>query len=315
MRYCLFISLDYKLNPVHLRPLGTANALYYSLFPPESPSTPKTTPNALLYSLLAFLDRTKSTATPLPLAINTLPSAPHQVITSVVSSAALHSNILLDSEALRSTIPGVERFKQAAMANGGNWWNGKLILIPESGKRHIEIYDSSTQSFKSIETSTTHYTINESTSSTELQGPFVYLASTLVSRFEDTFVIAPFRSPSSSLPPSTTNHGSMDVILIRPLRHQATKAMFNAATGNKKKEGEVKATYSSIVWDVMKGMYNAGSHVDLKYLSFEAHPLSIVEYLRVGGMTWEPVRFPSPSFLHPRFMMEGSTMTDHARAV
>lgn len=176
-----------------------------------------------------------------------------------------------------------------------NWWHGSLTLTPESGKSHIELYDSTSKSFKSIQATTldansgSTYVVDDATGSTKLSGPFVYITSTLVSRFEDNFVVAPFRSPSSRLPPSTATNGSIDIILIRPLRNRATAEMFRAAGRDKKKEGDVRSTYSGMVWDVMKGMYNAGTHVDTNYLSFEPNPKSVVEYLRAGGMSWEPV--------------------------
>lgn len=174
-----------------LSPFGTANALYYHLFPPESTSTPINQLLSPLYSLIPFL-RGTSTVLPLNLALNLLYSNQNpspssstrsfststKVITSVVSSAALHASILYDAESLRASHPGVERFKIAAQQNSTTWYEGKLTLLPDQEGNGISKYDSKSKSLVEC--------INQEDKI--LEGPFCYVVSSLVSRFESNFV-------------------------------------------------------------------------------------------------------------------------------
>lgn len=91
-----------------LIPCGTANALYSSLFPPNS-SQPND-PTYILQSLHSYLRM--SPTRPLCVAVNTISASapPIEVLSTIVTSTCLHASILRDSEALREEFPGVDRF-------------------------------------------------------------------------------------------------------------------------------------------------------------------------------------------------------------
>lgn len=264
------------------RPLGTANALYYSLFPPESPSTPCDSPLGLLYSLLAFLRG--SHTLPLQVALNTLPGSPSSIITSVVSSAALHASILFDAEELRATIPGVDRFKVAAQKNASTWWRGTLKLLPEESIG-VRRYQPTSKTLESIPSDDAWVTIDSSSGYATIKGPFSYLVSSLVSRFESNFVVAPLRSPLSPLAPSSPP--SIDIIIIRPSRDVETAKMVAAG-----QQEEAATAFVAKVWGVMGGMYSGGTHIDVEYAD---QKLPIVEVFRCGGFVWEPVSSSLPN--------------------
>lgn len=262
-------------------PLGTANAYYYHLFPPESPSCSSTAPASTLYSLLSFLHShpSQQSLRSLDIAFNQLPR-PSKVFTFVVSSAALHASILHDAESLRATIPGVDRFKVAAQQNATNWSKGRLTLLPCShrdakvgGGVTVDQYDSRSRSLLPVPS-------QESNNSVILQGPFAYLASSLVSRFESNFLVAPFRSPSSPLHPDPSSP-SLDIVLVRPLRDTTTSSLVRA-----EKDKEAKEGFVATLWNALGGMYRGGVHVDEK---FEGREETVVEYFRCGGFVWEPV--------------------------
>ncbi|GAA5832550.1 hypothetical protein JCM11251_001366 [Rhodosporidiobolus azoricus] len=270
-------------------PLGTANALYYHLFPPTSPSFPSTGPLAFLHSFLNFLEAaspssgaplgSKSTplsgpptphgeALPLPIAQNSLPNG-KTVFTSVVTSAALHANILLDAEALRASQPGVERFKLAAQQNAQRWWSGDLTL-----KKDVKRYDSTEQQWV------------DKSDGVELGGAFSYLTSALVDRFESNFVVAPFRSKDHALSPDSSS--SIDLVLIRPMRHAQTAALVRAG-----KEEEAKKAFVDRVWAVSGKMYEGGKHVDLVYDEQEREDKGeegkeVAEIYRCSEFEWKP---------------------------
>jgi hypothetical protein len=239
------------------RPLGTANALYYSLFPPESPSTPSDAPKAPFYSFLSYLLSRPASRQPLSLAHTSIRSPDHppkSTITSVVTSFALHAAILHDSEKLRATVPGIERFKIAAHQNGNKRWNGLLTLTGP-----VSLYSPTTHTFISIPEDERR----------TLEGPFAYIASTLVSRFESKFIIAPLRSPLSPLPPSPSSP-SLDLIIIRPPPSLSS---------------EDPQEFTPEVWRAMGGAYSQGSHI---HFSGSDGTGSLVEYYRVGGFEWVP---------------------------
>ncbi|BGO97402.1 Proteophosphoglycan ppg4 [Rhodotorula toruloides ATCC 204091] len=258
-----------------LIPTGTANALYYHLFPPESPSYPSTTPIALLYCLLAFLSPTSTSALPLSLALNTLPSG-EKVLTTVVSSTALHACLLHTAERLRHTRPeleGTERFKVAAQMEVGRWWDGHLTL------RLAKLYDPSTKSWVKQEE--------------KVEGPFSYLVSALTSRFEQSFLVAPFRSPFSPLAPEA-GEASIDVVAIRPLRRRQTRELVEAGEGERARE-----EFARTLWDVTGRIYEGGKHVDVLYDDAEGGEggqgegreekgRGVVEVWRCEGLEWVP---------------------------
>ncbi|GAA5879680.1 hypothetical protein JCM16303_004130 [Sporobolomyces ruberrimus] len=273
-------------------PTGTANALYYHLFPPESLLYPDSTPLSPFYSFLSFLRRSNAPL-PLPLALNTInhsasstiPRVP-PILTSVVTSAALHACLLHDAEALRSTYPGLERFKIAAQENVKQWWDGTISL-----RNTVKRYDSKTKGFVQR---------GNGEDEVKLEGPFAYWVSSLVSRFEPSFVVAPLRSPQHQLAPSeaTNDAGSIDLVVIRPRRHVPTREAYEAGGD----EEEVKKGFADTVWQVTGGMYQGGAHVDMLYPQGEGFDdpdareagqeqgeTEIVEIWRTSEFVWTPV--------------------------
>lgn len=163
-------------------------------------------------------------------------------------------------------MPGVERFKVAAVQNANQWWEGKLELWGNEVSR----YDSKTKRL---------FPVEEGEGRT-IEGPFSYFVSALVSRFEPTFVVAPFRSPLSPLaPPSLSS--SIDLVVIRPLRDGPTKVLFEQGG----KEKEAKEGFVGRVWGVTGGMYDGGKHVDM----VDEEGKEVVEYFRAEGFRWTPV--------------------------
>ncbi|KPV74551.1 uncharacterized protein RHOBADRAFT_54357 [Rhodotorula graminis WP1] len=295
---------------VILVPAGTANALYHHLFPPESPSYPPDAPAAPFHSLLSFLRSISSppspsstssspvpTLLPLPLALNALPSpCPRRTLTTVVSSAALHAALLHDAEELRATHPGVERFKIAARQNVDRWWEGEVRL---SGR--LRRYDPATRAWVPAAGSprASSGAVDGATDGdgarTVIGGPFAYLVAALVSRFEPSFVVAPFRSPSHPLAPHPERDGgrpSIDVVAIRPLRHAPTAAL---ARGSEEDRRRAREGFVERVWSVTGGMYDGGSHVDEVYGEGEAaeeegaEGRAVCEVWRAERVEWVPV--------------------------
>ncbi|KAL8280349.1 hypothetical protein RQP46_007266 [Phenoliferia psychrophenolica] len=126
-----------------LLPLGTANAFYHHLFPPER-GYDLASPNAKLHSLLAFIRGNDIAREGVTLAKNSIlrPSPPSPspssfspsppIYTLVVTSFALHASILSTAESLRPTHPNLSRFKLAASLNASRWTSGTLSLPPSS---------------------------------------------------------------------------------------------------------------------------------------------------------------------------------------
>ncbi|GAA5877659.1 hypothetical protein JCM3774_005374 [Rhodotorula dairenensis] len=277
-----------------LIPTGTANALYYHSFPPESPAYPADTPASPFYSLLSFLrvstssadDERKARLRPVALALNTLPvtSSPSpsaRVVTSVVSSAALHACLLHDAEELRETHPGLERFKLAAQKNVQRWWDGSVQL-----RGNVRVYDPAKRD----------WTAGSGVGQTTLQGPFAYFVTAVASRFEQSFVVAPFRNAQHPLAPRPGEPASVDVVCIRPERHGPTKRLVQAGRAQEARDAWVQR-----IWDVTGGMYSGGQHVDLTYSADElaeegadadaGRALSteaVVEVFRCEALEWLP---------------------------
>ena len=248
-----------------LIPGGTANALHASFFPPSS--APDAEPT-LLASLLTFLSATPRLV-PLTLALTTIPpsaSAPEgtptsTVVSVVVTSTSLHAAILHDSEALRASVPGIERFKIAAAQNATTWYRARARLLDP-----VQRYDVTSGAFVALEEQ-------------ELLGPFAYFLSTVnVDRLEQHFRITPLQR---TLPPP---HGTqtMDVLIIRPLRDPSLEG----------KDGEAeRERFKERIWGALGGAYQDGAHVHARYTNPDgkADRPPMVEYFRVGGWEWIPV--------------------------
>ena len=194
---------------VALVPCGTANALYSALFPP-SPSEDDALKKSKTQSITSLLTESP-TARPLILARTTLfppttnaplTAAARTSLGAVVTSTALHASILHDSEALRATHPGVERFKLAAAQNIARWYRARvrLFVSPPAVQgatltTGVEAYDPAKRQFALCDGPEASH----DRSVVELEGPFAYfLSTTNVDRLEPTFRIAP---KQTSFPP------------------------------------------------------------------------------------------------------------------
>lgn len=253
-----------------LVPCGTANALYYSLFPPTSQEDVNDSAYALR-SLTSFLSSNKSI--PLTFALTSVSSADGEGVSTetsisvVVASTSLHASILHDSEALRETIPGIDRFKIAAQQNITRWYSARAKLLPKPGFSSVELYDPNEDRFIQLE----HPVV--------LEGPFAYFLSTVnVDRLESAFRITPFHRASGTVTQS------LEVVILRPLRHpnindpsDQSKTQFAATSGF-----------------VLGGAYRDGAHVRMRYnedgsITEDGHGESVIEYYRCGGWEWSPV--------------------------
>ncbi|THH27622.1 hypothetical protein EUX98_g6561 [Antrodiella citrinella] len=244
---------------VVLVPSGTANALYWSLFPPQETSQAKS--ESPSRALDAFLSQSPVFPRPLTFAVTTFPSATGTVtsVAVVVTSAALHASILHDSEALRSTHPGIERFKIAAQQNITRWYDATVKLHPSPGSQSVEIYNPKAKRFEAWETE----------GEVELVGPFAYFLSTVnVDRLESAFRITPLHSPGSS---GTT----LDVVIIRPRRD---KTIVDA-------EDVSRQAFAQKTTEVLMAAYQDGAHVGVTY---GEEGESVLEYFRCGGWEWLP---------------------------
>ena len=249
-----------------LIPAGTANALHATFFPPTSAPSAEPT---LLASLLTFLSATPRLM-PLTLALTTISPGTAQseqttVVSVVVTSTSLHAAILHDSEALRASVPGIERFKIAAAQNETTWYRARARLLGP-----VQRYDTVARAFVAQE------------EPCELLGPFVYFLSTVnVDRLEQHFRIAPLQR---ALPPP---HGAqtMDVLVVRPLRDPSLEG----------KDGEAeRKRFKETVWSAVGGAYQDGAHIHARYNSPDGKTDGppVVEYFRVGGWEWIPVSVP-----------------------
>ena len=251
-----------------LIPAGTANALYATFFPPSS--APDTTEPTQLASLLTFLSATPRLV-PLTFALTTFSPDTPAVVSIVVTSTSLHAAILHDSEALRASVPGIERFKLAAVQNQTTWYRARARLLGP-----VQRYDTAAGAF-----------VAQEQESCELHGPFAYFLSTVnVDRLEPHFRIAPLQR---SLPPP---HGAqtMDVLVVRPLRDPSLEGKDGPAEREKFKER---------IWSAIGAAYQDGAHIHARYANpdGEADGPPMVEYFRVGGWEWIPVsvsQSPSP---------------------
>jgi len=265
-----------------LIPGGTANAMHSTFFPPSSsPSASSAAEPTLLASLFSFLSTTPRLV-PLTLAYTRIsPPVSHDndgpdrgggsgndVVSVVVTSTALHAAILYDSEALRASMPGVERFKLAAAQNATTWYRARARLLGP-----VQRYDVTADAF---------IPVDEKEEPFELQGPFAYFLSTVnVDRLEPLFRITPLQRAMPPPPGALT----MEVLVVRPLR--------DPSLGGRAGEEE-RERYKERIWSAIYGAYQDGAHVRARYDTQDgkADGPPIVEYFRVKGWEWLPVRLP-----------------------
>ena len=190
------------------------------------------------------------------------------VVSAVVTSTGLHAAILHDSEALRATVPGIERFKIAAAQNATTWYRARARLLTP-----VQRYDVTADAFVSVA---------EEEGPLELSGPFAYFLSTVnVDRLEPLFRIAPLQR---TLPPPPGAQ-TMDVLVVRPLRDPSLEG---------KAGEEERERFKERLWGVIGSAYQDGAHIKARYDSQEgkADGVLVVEYFRVGGWEWIPVGLP-----------------------
>ncbi|CAD6570227.1 MAG: hypothetical protein TREMPRED_005672 [Tremellales sp. Tagirdzhanova-0007] len=267
-------------------PLGTANALFASLFPPPEQSihaipsniidflTSQFTPSDVIYKLSSLLTSLTSSGVPprrLPITLTSLsPSQTRPIPSHIVCSTSLHAAILSTSETLRASHPGLERFGLAAKANLGVFFHASVRLIPPPDGR-VTQYNPHTQSWVDLAVY-------------DLQGPFTYLLSTTTApRLEPTFVIAPLLT---KYPPLSTDL-SMDLVILRPLRDPRVRAESTLA--------QQEEVWKLRAGEVLGQAYNNGAHVDLTYMKGGGANTEIrgtgevvVEYFRCAGFDWTP---------------------------
>ncbi|WVR09054.1 hypothetical protein IAU60_006115 [Kwoniella sp. DSM 27419] len=297
-------------------PLGTANALFSSLFPPHLKSShiakasdlldqlPERPPEEVIYllsSLLRYLDNHRPV--PLPITHTTSlrsaspgkPAEPAERLAShVVLSTALHAAILDSSESLRPEHPGPERFRIAAQANVTRFFPATAVLYPPSGSGgKVEQWSPAHGRW------TEPVTANDRNDGTHhVEGPFSYFLSTATcDRLEPAFVISPLTTLQSD---KETDHSYLYITILRPFRDP----LFQATPVEAKRD-----MWSKRAFEVIGKAYQEGAHVNLTLpVNFPAsdgvnapqkkvedYPLEdkgsggpVVEVFRVGGFDWIP---------------------------
>ncbi|KAE9406973.1 hypothetical protein BT96DRAFT_171137 [Gymnopus androsaceus JB14] len=257
-----------------LVPCGTANALYSSLFPPgDAKASPL---DYKLRSTMSFIENSR--VVPLTLAITTIstpPTAklrPKATAATVVASTCLHALILHDSESLRATIPGIDRFKVAAKQNSTKWYNSHAKLLPIASLGVVQLYDPESKIFRD------HPDADEDDPIVDLHGPFVYFVSTVnVDRLEPAFRITPLAKDI------TPSEATCDIVVIRPFEDPTVEM----------DTPEAREAFVPKVLAVLQEAYNNGNHINLRYnreggVSMEGDGPFVVEYIRCGGWEWNP---------------------------
>ncbi|BEI84865.1 hypothetical protein CcaverHIS002_0502660 [Cutaneotrichosporon cavernicola] len=260
-------------------PLGTANALHSTLFPPDSVPVPLTARLEPLIApgnmhALASLIRALEGGAPrsLPVTQTSISNA-DPIPSHIVLSTALHANILADSEAFRAEMPGIERFKLAAAANISVFFPARVQLFPST--TGVRMYDPRTKDWNTVPEE--DYT---------LEGPFGYfLSTTTTPRLEPTFVVAP---TLARLPPAP-HEGTMDIVVLRPMRDPKVRAADDKA-----------AAWAPRAKEVLGAAYDDGRHIALVYGRNGCVDLSarvpqhdeggepVVEVFRCAGFEWTP---------------------------
>lgn len=265
-----FIPCHFNLVLV---PTGTANALYASLYPEEKTDSE----TYKLLNLKAFLSDSEQKHS---LALTQVSiDGGESSIAHLITSHALHASILADSEALRSTYPGIERFKVASAQNASIWTPAKVKLQGRGKSERIQLFNPDTSAFEDIDDG-----------KTELEGPFFYFVCVTTDRLESNFVPAPYSGPSSPIPSLQRPSDAVDILIIRPLRdpklakYVSRDASFWSDEESKSLRDEFASTR---VQAIVGGMYNEGQHVSLRY-GGDSGPY-MCEYYRCGGYEWTPV--------------------------
>lgn len=255
---------------IALIPSGTANALYSSSFPAAGVDSANVDYKLQsLVSLISGRNNLKQLSV-IETSIQGHSTDTTTIYSAVVASTSLHASILHDSEALRSQIPDMSRFKVAAMKNITRWYHSKLTLQSTEGG-NVMLYDHPTKRFVPQPSADGRIM---------LEGPFAYFLSTVnVDRLEPAFVITPLYN---SVPPESD---AMDVLIIRPGRSPAERSDTE----------EVRGNFAEKMGQMFSSAYNNGIHIGLQYgqdgnLTENAQDApAFVEYARCGGWQWLPV--------------------------
>ncbi|KAL1407594.1 hypothetical protein Q8F55_007027 [Vanrija albida] len=272
-------------------PLGTANALHSTHFPPDAAATP--IPPALaaevgdvspeVHQALSSLVLALAGAEPrpLPITLTSLVRADGTVAETIpdhiVLSTALHAAILSDSDALRAEHPGLERYKLAAAANISVFFPADVELVPDS--RGVRQYDPRTRAWVAP-----YSADSEQDGKVRLTGPFTYfLSTTTTPRLEPTFVIA----PTLTALPRDEGERTTDIVILRPLRDPAVRKAISEG-------GDGGAAWAARAKEVLGGAYQAGKHVQFTYapdggaVEVAGAGDVVVETFRCAGFTWRP---------------------------
>lgn len=285
-------SKPYVINFIII-PAGTANALFSSFFA-GTPSGDIDSPAYKLQSVHAYL----ADVNPRPVNVTTttvVPARPanHPMAVSawrpritvrsiVVTSTSLHASILHDSERLRASHPGIERFKIAAQGNITRWYHASVRLFPLPAPSSPEVlrYSPETRTFQVLNSGFVEDTGGAVALPDSAYSYF--LSSSSVDRLEPEFCITPLMT---RLPPSGPG---VDVVVVRPLNDPS----LNTETL------EARTKFASKAGVILGGAYKGGEHVDLTYsengdiVPYEeehAGKTLPVEYFRCGGWEWAPV--------------------------
>ncbi|PKI82333.1 hypothetical protein MVES1_003517 [Malassezia vespertilionis] len=262
-------------------PTGTANAMYHALFGTHPGGYAATDPRWRLCALQAFA-ASKSTQ-PLSLMRVTMGDT-H--LSCVVTSHALHAAILRDSESLRASHPGIERFKMAAEQNMVRWTEGELVLEP--GTEPVQRYCPSKHTFVPVAALGDYQADQHGT--LRIQGPFVYLTAMVVDRLEAAFVPAPFAGPRCEAALRRPSD-MVDIVVLRPLRSPVVqKAIAQGDPMDKIHEMYAQGPLAEVFFE---GMYKDGAHVSFAYdgdedVAGEQAGMPVVEYFRAAAYAWRP---------------------------
>ena len=246
-----------------LIPSGTANAFYHSLFPATA-ADPDTYDRFL--SAKAALSATPSTA-PLSLLSVSPSSSDHRYYSHVVASTALHAQILetASSPEMRAKHPGTARFRAAAELHIGSSYAAELTLHPHS-TQGVQRWSLRSRQWETVSQEALH--LGKDTS-------YTYFISALVDRFEAQFRIGPFSSPSAGRPAD-----AVDVLLVKSM------------------PGLSKEQEGKRLFQILMAACEDGKHLLLTEspngpgadLEVDGAGDQVVEYFRVSGYDWKPVR-------------------------